>query len=78
MPYDPINPKSYKTPVKAAVMTQTSCKLGGCAYHEGPIRPDSEFIYCSHPHKPQHMDQPTCPLYRLDWQKQLRQNGPKP
>jgi hypothetical protein len=74
VPRDPFK-KDYKPPTKAQRHTPTHCKLDVCAYHEGPVNPGADAILCSHPHKPLHMDQPTCPLYRLDWQKQLRQNN---
>jgi hypothetical protein len=68
--------KDFKPPQKATTFTRTTCLLDVCAYHEGAISPGSDIIECSHPHKPLHLHQVPCPLYRLDWQKQLKAQRP--
>lgn len=64
--------KDFKPSEKAERPLRVVCKLDQCAYFEGSIAPGSEIIECSHPNKPQHANQTPCPLYRLDWQKQLK------
>ncbi|OPZ08275.1 MAG: hypothetical protein BWZ08_01272 [candidate division BRC1 bacterium ADurb.BinA292] len=50
---------------------EVNCTLCDCLYHHRhEQRPD--LVYCSHPHKEQYLKAKPCPLYRLDWQRQVR------
>ena len=51
--------------------TLVYCELRDCVSY----RPETGQVRkcrCVHPDKPHHMSQLTCPLYRLDWQKQMK------
>lgn len=56
-------------------LTEVKCPLTDCLYHQVNPKPSKPELIalCAHAHKPLHLlDQP-CPLYRLDWQKKAAQ-----
>lgn len=51
------------------------CELKDCI-HYTPEPADVKKCRCLHPDKPAYMKNVKCPLYRMDWQKQLREADP--
>lgn len=48
------------------------CRLSDCLYYEGRTESRPGYCYCSHPDKEHYLQNPSCPLYRLDWQKRAK------
>ena len=48
------------------------CKLADCIFYEGALKRDPTKCHCSHPQKMDYMTESACPLYKLDWQKRMR------
>lgn len=69
-----MEPRKYKETLKARQPLLVFCKLAACTYYEGASAANPENALCSHPHKRQHMTMERCPLYHMDW---LRQVGSK-
>lgn len=51
--------------------TVVFCTLADCLHYHPEPAAESK-CRCSHPEKPNYTTQVKCPLYRLDWQKQLK------
>jgi len=54
---------------------KVNCQLCDCI-HFRRLEIDPKGAYCVHPEKPHYMSNATCPLYRVDWMKQM-DNGSK-
>lgn len=56
-------------------VTVVFCDLKDCFYYR-PEPDQPRKCRCAHPDKPRHLDQSVCPLYKMDWQKKLKAQGP--
>lgn len=67
-----VNPRDFRDIEKSKAPVQVQCSLTDCVFHEGatPGMKNGDCL-CSHPHKRQYLIG-TCPLYRLDWMKQMK------
>ncbi|GAB4317082.1 MAG: hypothetical protein Kow0059_09960 [Candidatus Sumerlaeia bacterium] len=62
-------------PQKADRPIIAPCRLSDCLFFEGPIEGRPGYCLCSHPDKQLYLQKPTCPLYRLDWQKRMQKGN---
>lgn len=60
-----------KNTPKRATPIAVSCQLQDCYFFERFTDPELGRALCSHPEKDRYMSAGRCPLYRLDWLRQL-------
>lgn len=56
--------------------TLVNCTARDCMYYR-EYADDRQKCECTHTDKSEYMENIRCPLYRMDWQKQLRSAGMK-
>jgi hypothetical protein len=65
-------PRQFKSASKLDEPVTVVCALSDCFYYEGLVDKRSDRCRCSHPEKVHYIVGGVCPLYKIDWMKQLR------